>query len=159
MSDRLEGVAWAAAIVLAAGAVYELLVATEGLSIGGEPGAGAPGSGVVLTASLLAYLVAAGTSFARSTMAGRQRAAVLAALPLFGAVYMAAHWLSFDPYYAPTLRRYSTGGVADPWILAVVLTAAVAATVAALVPRFGAVLGALVLLVEALTVFVMPLGK
>lgn len=160
MSPRLEGVAWAAAIVLGLGAAYELLVATEVVPIGDVPGEGDPASGVVLAASLLAYLVGAGASFVRATRSPRPRLVVWALLPALGAACMAAHWLSFDAYYAPTLRRHSEGGiVAGPWVVAVLIAAGLVAAVAVAAPRLGAVLAALLLLAEALTVYAMPLGK
>lgn len=159
MSGRLEGVAWAATIVLAAGTVYEALVATEVIAIGDVPGEGARGSGVLLAASVVACLVGAGASFARATIARRPSSAVWALLPLTGAAYTFAHWLAFDPYYAPTLRRYSEGGITSTWIVVVLVAATVAAIVTAVAPRPGAAVAAVVLLLEALTVFVMPFGK
>jgi hypothetical protein len=159
VSVRLEGVAWAAALVLAVGVVYEVFVATEIIPIGTEPGEGAPGAGIALVASLLALAIGSAVSFICATRPSAARAAVWALLPLAGAAYTVAHWTAFDPYYAPTLRRYSEGGVAGEWVAAVVLAAAMSAGAATLTPRPGALLGALVLLVEAFTVVLMPFGK
>ena len=158
MSVSLEGVAWGCVAVLGVGVIYESLVATEVVSISPVPGEGAPGAAVVAVASMLSLLAGVGASVVRSARRGARRA-VWPLLPLAGTAYMVAQWETFDPYYAPTLRRYSDGGVTEPWIVAVGLGALVAAGVSVLVPRLGAVLGALVLVVEALTVFVMPFGK
>ena len=159
MGGRLEGVAWAAAIVLATGAVYEALVALEAVPIGDVPGEGAPGSSVVFVASMLGFLVACVVSIRNGLRASKTRSSVWAVLPLAGATYLVARWYSFDPYFAPTLRRYSEGGVAGDWIL-VVAVAAVAAAILVRVLRYaGSLVVGLVLLVEAPTVWVLPFGK
>lgn len=158
MSPRLEGVAWATAIVLAAGSLYELLVATEVVPIGDVPGEGAPGADVVRVAGLLALVVAAGAAFVRS-LDKHGPAVVWALLAPVGAAYVVASWYGFDPYYLPTLRRYAEGEVPGPWVVAAVLAAIGAGALVLVRPRLGAVASSVVLLVEALTVFGMPLGK
>lgn len=159
MSSRSEGLAWAATVVLALGAVYEALVALEVIPIGDVPGEGAPGGGVVLAASLLSYLVGVAVFAYLAVTARSSKSLVWVVLPVVATAYMVAHWLSFDPYYAPGLRRYADGGVHGGWVAAVAAAGIVAAALTRLVPRLGAALAAVVLLVEALTVYVMPLGK
>ena len=158
MRSRAEDVAWIAAIVLGVAAVYEFLVATEIVPMGDVPGEEAPGGGIVALAALLAFLLAAGAVLVRS-FASRGGVIVFALLAPLGAVYLIARWYSFDPYYLPTLRRYSDGGVRGPWILGVTVAAAVAGVLTFARPRVGSVISFVVLLVEALTVFVLPFGN
>jgi hypothetical protein len=157
--SRAEDVAWIAAILLGLAALYELLVATEVVPMGDAPGDEAPGGTVVALVALMAFLVAAGTSFARSLEKRGGGAAVFALLAPAGAAYLIARWSSFDPYYLPSLRRYADGGVHGPWIVAVTLAAVGAGMLTLVRPRPGCVVSFVVLLVEALTVFALPLGK
>lgn len=159
MRDRLEGVAWACVLVLGAGTVFEVLVALEVLSIGDVPGEGARGSAVVFAASVLALLVACVVSAANGLRARAARSPVWSLLAPAGAAYLVARWFAFDPYYAPTLRRYSEGGVAGEWIVAVVLSAGAAVVLTRRFVRAGSLVTALVVLVEVLTIWVLPLGK
>ena len=76
-----------------------------------------------------------------------------------GAAYLIARWYSFDPYYLPSLRRYADGGIHGPWIVVVTLAGVGAGMLTLARPRPGCVVSLVVLLVEALTVFALPLGK
>jgi hypothetical protein len=64
MSQRGENVAWSALVVIAAGTVFEALVALELVALGDVPGPDAAGFGIVLLASMLVVLVAWGAAFA-----------------------------------------------------------------------------------------------
>jgi hypothetical protein len=156
--SRAEDVAWIAAVLLGLSALYELLVATEVVPMGDAPGEEAPGGAVVALVALMAFLLAAGTSFVRS-LEKRGGVAVFALLAPAGAAYLIARWYSFDPYYLPSLRRYADGGIQGPWIVAVTLAAVGAGMLTLARPRLGCVVSFVVLLVEALTVFALPLGK
>ena len=159
MSSKLEGVAWAAAIVLLSGAFYEALVALEVLPIGDEPGEGARGSDLVLVAAMLAYLTAAVICVAHAVAARSEARPVWIALAPVGAVYLVARWYTFDPYYLPTLRRYADGEIHGWWIAVVSLAAVSVASLTLRLPRGGAVWSSVVLLVTALTVWLLPIGK
>jgi hypothetical protein len=159
VSSRLEGVAWACLVVLGCAATYESLIAARVIPLGSEPGRGATGGAVVFVATLLALLVGAAVSAARALRANRGRNVVLALLAPVGAAYVLSRWLSFDPYYLPTLRRYSSGGVSGVWVAAVCLAGVAAAVLATLWPRAGATAVGAVLVVSALTAWVLPFGK
>jgi hypothetical protein len=156
--SRAEDVAWIAAVLLGLAALYELLIATEVVPMGDAPGEEAPGGAVVALVALMAFLLAAGTSFVRS-LENRGGASVFALLAPAGAAYLIARWYSFDPYYLPTLRRYADGGIHGAWIVAVTMAAVGAGMLTLARPRPGCVVSVVVLLVEALTVFALPLGK
>jgi hypothetical protein len=125
-----QAVPWAAVAVLLVAAGYETLQALGVLAIGPQPGQTPAGETTVLDVALLtlaggglALLVRA--SSRRSTMLPSQRS--LQALSLSAVAFAVARWSSYDPYYAPTLRRMSDGGIIDRgWIVALVVLAAVA---------------------------------
>lgn len=147
--------------VVALDAGYEALVALGGIGLGREPGAGPPGDDVAVL-SAIAALVAGSALLA--VAAGRPQAswpvrpgAVLAA-PV-AAAFVVARWYSYDPYYAPSLRRMSDGGiVSGRWIALVVASAIAAALVGRRNPGAGAALAAPLLLVFAATALVAGLG-
>jgi hypothetical protein len=159
VSSRLDGAAWACLVVLGCAAVYESLVAVRVIPLGSEPGRGATGSAVVFVAALTALLCGAAMSGLRALTATRARHLAFALLAPVGAAYVLTRWLSFDPYYLPALRRYSSGGVDVSWIATVCLAGAAAAVLAAFRPRAGATAVSVVLLVSALTAWVLPFGK
>lgn len=159
MSSRLEGVAWASLTVLGCAAVYESLIAARVIPLGSEPGRGATGSGAVFGVALIALLCGAAVSGVWTLSASRARHVVLALLAPAGAAYVLTRWLSFDPYYLPTLRRYSSGGVSGVWIAVVCLAGAAAAVLVTVRPRAGAAAVSAVLVVSGLTAWVLPFGK
>ena len=158
MSDRVEGAAWAVVAVLACGALYEALVAIEVVPMGEVPGEGPFASTFVLLASLLALLVGCVVAFAGGPF-GARRSLAWAALAPAGVAYLLARWFSFDPYYLPTLRRFSEGAIAGEWVLVVVIAALVAGLPAGVLVRIGYLVTGLVLVLEALTVWILPFGK
>ena len=161
MSPRREGVAWATVSVLAAATVFETLVALEVVPVGKVPGDGARGGGVVLAAALLAMLVGAAVALVAALAPPATDAPSLAQVLLApsGVAYLTARWLTFDPYYLPTLRRYSDGGVGVPWIAALVVAGTVAGLLTRRLPRLGAVATSGVLTVSALTAWALGFGK
>ena len=121
MSPRREGAAWASVTVLAVATLFEALVALD------VPGEGARGGGIVFAAALVAMLVGAAlaVALALASPATDAPSLVWVLLAPWGAAYVTARWLAFDPYYLPTLRRYSDGGVGAPWIAGLALSSAV----------------------------------
>jgi hypothetical protein len=123
---------WLVVGILVVAAAYELGLALGAGSIGPEPGDGVAGSTVVQGIALVAMIAASG----------------LAALPGFrpwpaalfapaAATYLVAFYFTYDPYFAPTLRRYSEGNVAGRWIAVVAVVALANGVVTALQPRIG----------------------
>jgi hypothetical protein len=132
--------------VLAAAAAYETAVALGWISLGTQPGDRPPFEALVLVAALLAMLVGALVSFALSTE-GRCSTSVA----LFGAAagaFVVARFHGFDPYYLPTLRRYSDAGMFSPaWVYTVAGLGLLASFLCFARPQVGLVLSGAVLLV------------
>ncbi|MGZ4391271.1 MAG: hypothetical protein ACXVRK_03960 [Gaiellaceae bacterium] len=127
--------------VLVVAAIYELVVAVMGV-VGAVSGEAPSGEPIVYLISLLAIFLGALLALAPS------RASVVLLAPAASA-FVTARFYTADPYYAPTLRRYSDGGLVAPaWIFALAALSLLAGLVAARRPQPGAALafGALVLL-------------
>ena len=129
--DRLPSIlAWAAAAILLFAAGYEALQALGVLEIGPQPGQTPTGETSVLT---VAILTLAGGGLALLLCAYSSGWAMLVppralqALSVSAAAFAIARWLSYDSYYAPTLRRMSEGIIGRGWIVALVALAVVAA--------------------------------
>ncbi len=161
MSPRREGAAWATVTVLAAATLFEALVALETVPVGDVPGEGARGGGVVFVAALVAMLAGAALALALALASPTTDAPsfVWMLLAPSGAAYLLARWLTFDPYYLPTLRRYSDGGVGAPWVAGLALSGVISALLIRRYPRSGAVATSCVLAVSALTAWVLGFGK
>ena len=75
------------------------------------------------------------------------------------AAVVVARFLSYDPYYAPYLRRMSDGGILPGWWIVVLAGAALgAAVLARRDPRMGLVLTGIVMFLAGPTIFVAGLG-
>jgi hypothetical protein len=136
--------------VLAAGAAYETAVALGWISLGTQPGEGPPFEGLVLVAALIAMLVGALVSWALSD-GGRSSTAV-ALLAAVASAFVVARFYGFDPYYLPTLRRYSNAGTFPPaWVYTVAGLGVLASLLCFARPRVGLVLSGAALLVCAFT--------
>ena len=143
--------------VLVVGALFEAAAALGWRSIGAVPGSGPVGEGFVLGAGLLAMAV--GAAIASGFSLARRRSMVLWLLAPVAAGFMVARFYEFDPYYAPSLRRFSDGGGVSPtWVLVVAAIALVAGLVALVRPREGFALSVPAILLCAFTAFVFPLG-
>jgi hypothetical protein len=142
---RLAG--WVVIGTLAAAGAYELALALGAGSLGPEPGDGIPGSWVIGLVAVLAMLAAAALApFLRP------RSWPAALFAPAAAAYLVAFYFTFDPYFAPQLRRYSDGGnVAGTWIAVVAVVALAAGILTRLRPRLGAPLTSVVLLVLVAT--------
>jgi hypothetical protein len=144
--DRLLLLLWSVPAVLLGAAAYELALAVGliGSYAGLAPGEGIEGEETVAGVAALTMVVGV-------VLAGlhARRPHCPWAVALFApaaAAFMIARFYTYDPYYLPTLRRYSDGGaVPTGWIffmLAVSLAAGVSARAR---PRSGSVATALVL--------------
>jgi hypothetical protein len=145
------------ALFLAA-AGYELAVALRWISMGSQPGDEARGQAVITIGALAALVLGIG---ATAVAASRERppGSVPAVLvPLASAAYMAAHFYAFDPYYLPTLRRFTESGVSSVWVYGVVAGAVLVAALSRIRPRAGLALVPVILLVCAVTVVGMGIG-
>jgi hypothetical protein len=72
---------------------------------------------------------------------------------------MVARFYGFDPYYVPTLRRHSDGGVFSPaWVYAVAAFALVASLLCLMRPRVGFFLNSLALVLCGLTATYVGVG-
>jgi hypothetical protein len=132
--------------VLVGAACYEASVALRLLDVGPQPGQGPPSGGVVLVLALAALVAGA------ALVAAAPRHPLAWLLAPAAAALVVARFFSFDPYYAPTLRRMSDGGAVSPAWVAFVAAAALAAGVALRTGRrSGAFLSAAVLVLSFAT--------
>jgi hypothetical protein len=144
--------------VIVAGALYEAAVAGGVVPIGTVPGEGPRGEEYVLLAGVGALLATAVVvAFVAVGVLGPFAAGPL--LPLAGAAFAFARWYSYDPYYLPTLRRASEGGlVPASWMAGLVLLSLLAAALSYARPRPGAALTVVALTLSAVTAFAAQLG-
>jgi len=136
--------------VLVAGAAYETAVALGWISLGTQPGEGPPFEGLVLVAALIAMLVGALVSFAVST--DGRCSTFVALFGVAAGAFVVARFHGFDPYYLPTLRRYSDEGIFSPgWVYTVAGLGFLASFLCFARPRAGLVLSGAALFVCAFT--------
>jgi hypothetical protein len=137
-------------IGLWAATAYEVVLAAGGLSIGPQPGDTAPGEPFVLGAALL--LMALGAVLAPVVAAGRGTFPLVALVAPSAAAFALARFYTYDPYYAPTLRRMSDGGFVNPrWMYGLAAAAVATAVVCCFRPRTGARVSVVVVLACAVT--------
>ncbi len=146
----LRWAGWFLIGILVVAAAYELALALGAGSLGPEPGEGVAGSGVVQAVALIAMLAAAVIVLFHGV---RPWPAALFAPA--AAAFFVAFYFTYDPYYAPTLRRYCDGGaVAGRWIAVVAAVAVADGVLTRLQPPMGRVVtSAVVLVVLVTTVF------
>ena len=149
----------ALAVVLA-GAAHQAAVALRVVELGTAPGEGPPGEWLV-AAAIVAMPVAGvvGAVWQFVDRADERRARLLAAVDVAAAAFVVCRFLAFDPYYLPTLRRFSEGGnVGATWIVlvAALLVAAAVATVKR--PAAGPALSAPPLVIAAVTAVLTGVG-
>jgi hypothetical protein len=143
----LRTAGWLVIGTLVAAAAYELALALGAGSVGPEPGDGVAGVTVVHVIALLAMVAAA--VLAASFSVRPWRAAAL--LAPAAAAFLVAFYFTYDPYYAPLLRRYSEGNVAGAWIAGVAAVALAVGVLTRLRPRIGAALTSAVVFVLLVT--------
>ena len=146
MGYMLRWAGWLVVGILVAGAAYELALALGAGSLGPEPGEDVAGSTAVHAIAVLTMIAAAALApFAES----RPWPAALFAPA--AAAYLVAFYFTYDPYYAPTLRRYSEGNVGGAWIVAVAVVAVANGVLTRLQPRLGRFTTSAVLVLVLLT--------
>jgi hypothetical protein len=143
----LRTTGWVVIGLLAAAAAYELALALGAGSIGPEPGDDVAGSGVVHVLALLAMLAAVVLGIG-SSMHPWRGAALLTPT---AAAFLVSFYITYDPYFAPALRRYSEGNVAGAWIAGVAIAAIAVGVLTWLRPRRGASLTSVMVLVVFVT--------
>jgi hypothetical protein len=151
----LNRAGWSVVGILIATAAYELALALGAASIGSEPGEDVAGSGVVRAVAALAMLLAVALGFYYRRN-GRPWPAAL--LPPAAAAYLVAFYFTFDPYFAPYLRRYSEGNVAGHWIAIVAVAALAVGVLTWLLPRVGTFLTGPMVIVVLFTTFLAGIG-
>ena len=114
--------------VLAGATAYEAALALGAGTIGPAPGDGVAGDDWVRLAAIAAMLLGVVLAFGN-------RGLTLEFAPVAAAAFVVASFYTYDPYFAPSLRRYSDNGVVPTWWIAVV--AAVAVTNSAVSLRVG----------------------
>jgi hypothetical protein len=104
--------------------VYELLVALRVIELGSLPGEGPPGAGIAGWLAAVALLAAA---LLCAALAWAERGPALEAwlAPAAGA-FLLAYFHTFDPYYLPTLARYSERDFVPPALVYALAAAAFA---------------------------------
>jgi hypothetical protein len=145
MWRRLAG--WVLVAMLLGAAAYEVALALGAGTIGPRPGDDVTGAAWVSGIAVVAML--AGVFLAPSIARHSPLAAAL--LAPAAAAFLVAFWLTYDPYFAPSLRRYSEGNVPAVWIALVAAAAVAAGTVAYLRPRVGGALTSAVLVLLVVT--------
>jgi hypothetical protein len=148
--------------VIAVGAVYELLVALGVLGLGPQPGDAPAGAAVIVPLALLALLLVGGLLLAAATGGRAWNGWGRLTVPAAGAAaaaFLVARFYSYDPYYAPYLRRMSEDGlVAGRWIAFLVAATLVSGLLVRRWPRVASAGTALGMWAIALTAAVAGLG-
>jgi len=140
-------------VLLAAATGYEIALAAGALSIGRDPGDGAPGEDAVLASALL--VMAIGTILAGLTSSRPAPRAALALVAPASAAFALARFYTYDPYYAPSLRRMSDGGLVNPiWMYGLLVAAVAVGAIAWRRPRSSATLTAACVAICAVTALV-----
>jgi hypothetical protein len=142
----LRSAGWLLVGILVAAAAYELALALGAGSLGPEPGDDVAGATAVRLTAGLAMLAAAALA---PFLASRPWPAALFAPA--AAAYLVAFYFTYDPYFAPTLRRYSEGNVGAPWIAVVAVIALANGVLTGLQPRIGRYTTSAVLVLLLLT--------
>ncbi len=144
-----------AVVVLGVNAAYNAAQALGWISIGELPGEDAPGAGLAGAATFLAFLLAIVVVASSLTRPEAIARSVRQLLPLAAVAAVVIGYYTYDPYYAPSHRRYSDyrSGGETLWICFVVGAAIVTAIVSRTRPRIGMLSTFLVLLLCIPTAF------
>jgi hypothetical protein len=151
----LPAFGWIVVAVLGAAAIWAAALSFGAGRIGPVSGEGVHGDDGVVLAAALAMLLGAVLELAYVF----RPHVVAALLAPAAAAFLLAFFFNYDPYYAPTLRRYSDGGlVSGGWIAFLALSALGAAVLSRFRPPGGAAVSAVVLLLVLGTTVVVPAG-
>ncbi|MGH2963953.1 MAG: hypothetical protein ACRDMH_01045 [Solirubrobacterales bacterium] len=132
---------WLVPVVLIAAATYELAMAVGLVAYaGGGHGRNiAPADPVTPVASLMMLL---GAALAVVHVSRPWAPSAVALYAPAAAAFMVASFYTYDPYYLPTLERYSdggTGGTPASWIFVVLAVSLAVGVLAHLHPRAGSI--------------------
>jgi hypothetical protein len=154
----LRRAAVAVVILLSAAAAYEGAIALGAIPLGRLPGEDAAATGEVLAGAVVALLAGASVALTASTRRVDLGVAGSLLAPA-AAAFVAARSYAFDPYYLPTLRRMSDGGLVSPvWVIALAVAALVAAPATRVLPRLGLVVSGAIMVLCAFTAVAQGLG-
>jgi len=143
-------------LALSFATAYEAAVALGAISLGPVPGAGPAGGEAVLKLGLLALVSGCGLALAESV---RPRSSWAAFIGPAAVAFALARFHTYDPYYAPGLRRMSDGGLFSPvWVYGLVASGIASACLARMRPRAGMIATAAVALVAAFTALFSGVG-
>jgi hypothetical protein len=132
---------------------FEAAVALGAIDIGTQPGEGPAGGGPVLVVALLALFLSGGL------LASGITSAISPLLPPAAAAFVAVRFFTYDPYYAPTLRRMSDQGLVSPvWVAALAVGSIVVAVALRRSASAGRPLAVVLLVLAALTALVEGAG-
>jgi hypothetical protein len=144
----VRALALASAGVLLGAAAFELALALGAWSIGAQPGDSAKGQVIVGPAAFLSLLL--GVLVAGVGATKRER--TVSGLAPSVALFVTATVYTYDPYYAPALRRYADGGsVPVTWIFALLAISFAVAAFTWRWPREGGWITAITMFVWAVT--------
>jgi hypothetical protein len=148
---------WGVPAALLLAAEYELALALGAVSIGPEPGDGPEGEPVVELAVLIVMLL--GIGLAVVSALGTPSPLPVALYAPAAAAFLIARFYTYDPYYAPSLRRYSDDGNIAPALIFVYAVGALAVGEVALVaPRIGGLATAVALFLIAIMTVAIGVG-
>ena len=137
-------------LVVVLGAAYEAAAARGWISLGSVPGEAPRYEGWVLSITLLALLV--GSVFSWVLAWRYERNVSIALLGVAAGAFVVARFHGFDPYYLPTMRRYSDAGTfSATWVYAVALFATLGTGLAFTRSRVGYAVNGPALLLCAFT--------
>jgi hypothetical protein len=112
--------------VLTAAIVYQLLVALGVVELGSLPGEGPPGAELMGFVAAIGLLAAAVLSALLIATEGATPASAALLAPAAGG-FLLARFYSFDPYYLPSLIRYSERDFVPPVVVFVLVGLSLAA--------------------------------
>ena len=121
----MKGVVAGVLTAILVATVYEVLVALRVIELGSLPGEGPPGASIAGWLAAGGLLAAALLSAAFAWVGGGP--ALSAALAPAAGAFLLAYFHTFDPYYLPTLMRYSDRDFVQPALVYALVAAAFAA--------------------------------